>query len=398
MKKIFLTFFALFLLQFSFAAQINFLENPQWGDVLKRAKQENKLIFLDAFATWCGPCKSMETDVYTNEQVANFYNTNFINVKYDMEKGEGPMLAEKFTIKVYPSLLFLNSEGNVLHKGVGFHKTDEFIDLGKEASKSESQYFTLKSKALSLSPAQYLKFAAVANASEDEDLADFTRNYLAKQPDILANRDLVNLLMQYTTYLPDEKTLSYIHQNKQKIVEQFGYSNNDVNDVFVKLTMMYAIKAYTDEDRDVFDFDGVKRVLDQYLPEKSFYLFNYFKAQFSAEKGEYNDAITSFNEIVNAPNSKVNFNQLCNLYMNFGETLQKSGQLDMAFAKLDKYTLSPNETSLAFLKDYVKVVIYFKLKDEDKAKLITNKMLESETTPLEIKEELKQVLEQIKKG
>lgn len=362
MKKLVLTCSAILILQFSFAAKINFIENPQWGDVLKRAKAENKLIFLDAFAAWCDPCKSMETDVYTNEQVAHFYNTNFISVKYDMEKGEGQVLADKFSIKVYPSLLFLNSEGNVLHKGVGFLKTDEFIDLGKDALNPESQYFTLKAKALTLSSAQFLKFAELANASEDEDLPDFTRNYLAKQPDVLANKDLVNLLMQYTTYLPDEKMLNYIHLNKQKIVEQYGYSTGDVNDVLVKLTMMHAIKTYTNEAQNLFDFDGVKHILDQYLPERSFYLFNYFKAQFSAEKGEYNDAIASFNEIVNAPSTKVNFNQLCNLYMNFGETLQKAGKLDKAFAKLDNYAINPKETALAFLKDYVKVVFTLNLK------------------------------------
>ncbi len=69
------------------AAEIKFLENPTWTTVLAQAKKENKMIFLDAYATWCGPCKQMDSEVYTNSAVANFYNANFINVKYDMEKG-----------------------------------------------------------------------------------------------------------------------------------------------------------------------------------------------------------------------------------------------------------------------------------------------------------------------
>mgnify|MGYP006173249441 FL=1 len=102
------------------AAEIKFLENPTWTTVLEQAKKENKIIFLDAYATWCGPCKQMDAETYTNQAVVDYYNANFINVKYDMEKGEGAMLADRYYVSAYPNLVFINPDGVMLHKGVGF--------------------------------------------------------------------------------------------------------------------------------------------------------------------------------------------------------------------------------------------------------------------------------------
>ncbi|MCB0480091.1 MAG: thioredoxin family protein [Flavobacteriales bacterium] len=114
---------------------------------LKKAKAENKLIFLDAYATWCGPCKWMAANVFTNDEVADFYNSNFINLKMDMEKGEGKDIAEKFKIRSYPTLFFLDHEGNMIHKKVGAsQELKSYIKLGEDAKNPERQYNTLKAK------------------------------------------------------------------------------------------------------------------------------------------------------------------------------------------------------------------------------------------------------------
>ena len=60
------------------AAEINFLDNPVWSTVLEKAKKEKKIIFFDAYATWCGPCKQMDAQTYKDQAVADFYNANFI--------------------------------------------------------------------------------------------------------------------------------------------------------------------------------------------------------------------------------------------------------------------------------------------------------------------------------
>ena len=159
MKKIIITLSLLFVFGFLNAAQINFLDNPAWKTVLEKAKKENKIIFLDAYAVWCGPCKNMDAQIYTDPTVADFYNANFINVKYDMEKGEGPKLANLFQVTAYPSLLFINTEGKVIHKGIGFKPVSSFLELGNTAKQMTAGYLTLKQKVFELNNAEFKDFA-----------------------------------------------------------------------------------------------------------------------------------------------------------------------------------------------------------------------------------------------
>ena len=72
---------------------VNFHELP-FDDLLSQAKKEDKLIFIDAYTTWCGPCKMMDAKVFSDSQVAQAFNERFINAKFDMEKGEGISLGQ----------------------------------------------------------------------------------------------------------------------------------------------------------------------------------------------------------------------------------------------------------------------------------------------------------------
>lgn len=114
------------------AQGIAFDERP-WGELLAEAGKRNQLIFLDAYAAWCGPCKRMDREVFLREDVGAFFNANFVNARIDMEHGEGPDLAAAYEVMLYPTLLFVNAEGQRVHYAVGYHSPNELIALGRLA-------------------------------------------------------------------------------------------------------------------------------------------------------------------------------------------------------------------------------------------------------------------------
>ncbi len=106
-----------------------------WKEALDLAKKENKLIFLDIYATWCGPCKRLKSTTFSNSRVGKYFNSNFINITLDGEKGDGELIAEKYRITGYPSLFFIDADGNVIAKGDGYMDADELLHLGRSAVK-----------------------------------------------------------------------------------------------------------------------------------------------------------------------------------------------------------------------------------------------------------------------
>ncbi|MCE6989088.1 thioredoxin fold domain-containing protein [Dyadobacter sp. CY323] len=114
---------------------IQFTEGS-WAAILKKAKKEKKVIFFDAYTTWCGPCKLLQKNVFTRTDVADVFNKNFINVKFDMESGEGPELAKKFEIQGYPTLFFIDPKGNIVKQVLGYQQPEALIKTAKSVLKT----------------------------------------------------------------------------------------------------------------------------------------------------------------------------------------------------------------------------------------------------------------------
>lgn len=103
-----------------------------WNEAVVKAKKEKKPIFLDIYATWCGPCKLLKKETFTNKSVAAYFNANYINVSLDGEKGEGEMLAQKYQIPGFPTLIILNKEAVPVHATAGFMPPAEFLQFGRD--------------------------------------------------------------------------------------------------------------------------------------------------------------------------------------------------------------------------------------------------------------------------
>lgn len=109
---------------------IKFVES-NWSKALKEAKKQNKLIFLDAYTTWCGPCRMLKQNTFPNQAVGDFFNKNFINIALDMEKGDGPEVAVKYNVTAYPTLIIADGDGNIVAYTRGYINAEQLLEFGK---------------------------------------------------------------------------------------------------------------------------------------------------------------------------------------------------------------------------------------------------------------------------
>ena len=80
---------------------------------LAKAKKEKKLIMVDCYTTWCGPCKYLKTNVFTDKALGDYMNSKFVSVAVDYESAEGEAVARMYPVEGYPTLFFMDSNGKI---------------------------------------------------------------------------------------------------------------------------------------------------------------------------------------------------------------------------------------------------------------------------------------------
>jgi len=121
------------------AEEIKF-ETGTYKEVLAKAKSENKILMIDFFTDWCKWCVELDKKVYTDKDVADFANTNQINWKIDAEKGEGIGLAKKYAVAGYPTVLFVDGNGDEVDRIVGYIPAKDFLKKIKDFNKGTDTY------------------------------------------------------------------------------------------------------------------------------------------------------------------------------------------------------------------------------------------------------------------
>ncbi|ACU64517.1 thioredoxin family protein [Chitinophaga pinensis] len=107
-----------------------------YKEVLATAKAAHKKVFIDAYATWCAPCKELRKHTFNDPKAAAYFNKNFVNFTIDVEKGEGIALAKTWQVDGLPTLLIVDEKGQVLANHVGFVDGDGLIQFAKEATEN----------------------------------------------------------------------------------------------------------------------------------------------------------------------------------------------------------------------------------------------------------------------
>jgi thiol:disulfide interchange protein len=133
MKNLITVFFLLFSSSLLMAQDVQFFQGT-WQEANALAAKENKLIMVDAYTDWCGPCKQMDKLMFHgNQEVADKINSNFIAYKIDCERDFGLVFSRKFKVMGYPSLLFFNSEGQLIDRKLGFDADQKNFLAGLQA-------------------------------------------------------------------------------------------------------------------------------------------------------------------------------------------------------------------------------------------------------------------------
>jgi thiol-disulfide isomerase/thioredoxin len=217
---------ALFLvLALGLRAQISF-QHGTFQEAVALAKKENKPLFVDVFAEWCGPCKYMARTAFVDEELGKLFNEQFIALKLDGEKNDGPQIMQQFNITAYPTLLFFYPDGSLASKEIGAMDADQ-----------------LKTKAmLCLNPSSNPLFLARKKYFSSTKTREDQKKYLA----VLAQYDLDSLesyAQQYYISFPD------LNLNDSTEFEVFLDQEHDYSSPLSKL-FLANIKKY-DHDKAI---------------------------------------------------------------------------------------------------------------------------------------------------
>lgn len=109
---------------------IQFVE-ANWAKAVGEAKKQKKMIFIDAYTSWCGPCRMLKQNTFTDKAAGDYFNKHFINIALDMEKGDGLAFAQKYQVAAYPTLFIMDAEEKSVTTSEGYINPAQLIEFGK---------------------------------------------------------------------------------------------------------------------------------------------------------------------------------------------------------------------------------------------------------------------------
>lgn len=241
-------------------------EQGNFAAVCAKAKAEKKLVFIDVYTSWCGPCKHMAATVFKQDNVGRYFNSHFINYKIDAEKGEGKALAAKYKIQYYPTYLFIDDKGAVFNKAVGNTKDSVFLGIAEKASQEfgnpmslprmQSQYAARKKDTAFLR--QYIAKLMTNNMHVFEEIEQYLAVQTAMQP---GSPEMMAFIIQYPREL-------YYGGRAAQVLEKYSESFRQVADSKQREQLEFANNMLLSNTRIYAFFAKSEPLVKRYIHEK----------------------------------------------------------------------------------------------------------------------------------
>lgn len=306
-KNILLTLLAITMVM-NVAAQnrsINFEQTKEWKKIIKKAKKAKKLIFVDCYTSWCGPCKTLDKKVFTQDKVADFFNQHFINAKYDMEKdAEGVKLKPMFEVRAFPTLLFVDpSTQQVVHRLVGAGSAEWLIAGAKRANDPQKNFIGMmeRYKAGERSSeflTDYLSVLGSAYMHKEKEVVamDYLNLLSSEQLATKENWELIKKNVTDPLSPPLKKVMAdrdkfYLVANKEEVDKKLATS---ITSTVMQLTMLRPdMKTNFDEQGNTDLVNYLLSVDDEAIPAA---LANLYTAAY-VRKGDFKGMLDKMHEV-----------------------------------------------------------------------------------------------------
>lgn len=214
-------FALIFCLSFGLTGQGIEFFHGSWEEALAKSEAEGKLIFVDAYASWCGPCKKMAANVFPLAEVGDYFNANFINVKFDMEKPESSEFRKKHSVRAFPTLFFINSKNDVVHQVVGGKQAQGLLSVAGVAISKMDDLPALAAQWEAGDRDSKLAFTYIrALVRRNEPHLKVANDYLRTQKDLTTEDNLNILLTAATT--ADSRIFDMMTKQKAAIIALAG--------------------------------------------------------------------------------------------------------------------------------------------------------------------------------
>lgn len=325
---------------------IKFEENVSFAEAVAKAKADNKLLFVDCYTSWCGPCKMLARDVFTNNEVADYFNVNFINFKVDCEKGEGPELASKYKINSYPTLLFIDGDGNLNTRLTGTSAPPVFLNKVKKSLDPKNS-LALKEKKFEEGCRDREFILDLINTykrmGNRQKAAEVSRDYVDNlHKTVYFDKELWEVISDYYVSGYGSKWWNFLMENSDRYISMVGQEAfaNKVEEKMHPYLFSYAIgrkKAATQTE-----LDEMQSIINKYPAKYNKTLGQFITLAQSSSFGTHSDYIKTLSDIVPQMESSEHYRLFYNAmpYIKQGMTKQEKKQITRL---LDESKLRQNE-------------------------------------------------------